>query len=175
MADPAEMSEWETAWAADGQPVTGGDAAQKSQPGPQATALQMAMVASAVANDGTIQTPYIVDSIYNANGEKSFTASSKEYSRPISKEIANRVTDIMVGVVQNGTGTAAAISGIDVAGKTGTAETGKELDDSWFIGFAPADNPRVVVAIVIEESSERDAALKAQNVLRTALEVQGLL
>lgn len=175
MADPAEMSEWETAWAADGQPVTGGDATQKSEPGPQASALQMAMVASAIANDGSIQTPYIVDSIYNANGEKSFTASSKEYSRPISKEIANRVTDIMVGVVQEGTGTAAAISGIDVAGKTGTAETGKELDDSWFIGFAPADNPRVVVAIVIEESSERDAALKAQNVLRTALEVQGLL
>ena len=113
MADPAEMSEWETAWAADGQPVTGGDAAQKSEPGPQASALQMAMVASAIANDGSIQTPYIVDSIYNANGEKSFTASSKEYSRPISKEIANRVTDIMVGVVQEGTGTAAAISGID--------------------------------------------------------------
>lgn len=175
MADPDEMSEWETAWAADGQPVTGGDAPQKSQPGPQATALQMAMVASAIANDGTIQTPYIVDSIYNANGEKSFTASSKEYSRPLSKEIAKRVTDIMVGVVKSGTGTAAAIPGIDVAGKTGTAETGKKLDDSWFIGFAPADNPRVVVAIVIEESSERDAAAKAQNVLRTALEVQGLL
>ena len=171
MPDPAEMTEWETAWAACGQPV----GEHESPAGPQATVLQMAMVMSAVANDGVLQKPYFVDSIYNANGEKSFTASSKEYSRPISKEIANRVTDIMVGVVQNGTGTAAAISGIDVAGKTGTAETGKELDDSWFIGFAPADNPRVVVAIVIEESSERDAALKAQNVLRTALEVQGLL
>ena len=175
MADPDEMSDWETAWAADGQPVAGGDAPQTSQPGPQATALQMAMVASAFANDGVIQTPYIVDSVYNANGEKSFTASPSEYSRPVTKDIANRVAAIMVGVVKNGTGTDAAIAGVDVAGKTGTAETGKELDDSWFIGFAPADNPRVVVAIVIEESSERDAALKAQNVLRTALEVQGLL
>lgn len=175
MADPKEMSEWETAWAADGQPVVGGDATQKSQPGPQATALQMAMVTSAFAHDGVIQTPYFVESIFNANGERSFTANASEYARPISKDIANRVKDIMVGVVNEGTGTGAAIDGVQVAGKTGTAETGKQFDDSWFVGFAPADNPRVVIALVIEEGTEGIAAQKAQNVLRTALEVQGLL
>ncbi len=175
MADPDEMSDWETAWAADGQPVTGGDASQESDPGPQVTALQMAMVAAAVANDGTIMTPYIVDSVYNANGEKSYSTSSKVYSQPMSADIAERVYNVMLSVVNNGTGSAAAIDGADVGGKTGTAETGNELDDSWFIGFASVDGTDVVIAIVLEESSERNAALKAQNVLTTALKVQGLL
>ena len=90
------------------------------------------------------------------------------------------MTDILKGVVTSGTGTLAAVSGVEVAGKTGTAEkdTG---DDSWFVGFAPADNPQVVVAIVIEkfeangQGRENSGAAKAQNVLNTALQVQGVL
>ena len=73
-----------------------------------------------------------------------------------------------------GTGTAAAIPGIDVAGKTGTAEK-ENGNDSWFVGMAPAEDPRVVVAIVIEDGEEGVGTAKAQNVLKTALEVQGLL
>ena len=92
----------------------------------------------------------------------------------ISKTTAGRVRDVLLGVVENGTGTAAKIDGIDVAGKTGTAEK-QDSNDSWFVGMAPADDPRVVVAIVIEDGEEGVGTAKAQNVLKTALEVQGLL
>ena len=118
--------------------------------------------------------PYLVDGIYNANGERSFTANPSKLMQAVSKETANRVKDVLTGVVNNGTGTAAAINGVQVAGKTGTAEKANS-NDSWFVGMAPADNPRVVVSIIIEDGEEGIATEKAQNVLKTALEVQGLL
>ena len=77
-------------------------------------------------------------------------------------------------MVNNGTGTDAAIDGVQVAGKTGTAEK-VDGNDSWFVGMAPADDPRVVVALIIEDGEEGLGAQKAQNVLKTALEVQELL
>lgn len=170
MPVPAEMTEWETAWAAAGEPVGN----HESPAGPQATVLEMAMVGSAIANDGTIMQPYLVDGIYNANGERSFTAQPSKLMQAVSKTTAGRVRDVLVGVVNNGTGTAAAIDGVQVAGKTGTAEK-KDSNDSWFVGMAPADDPRVVVAIIIEDGDEGIGAAKAQNVLKTALQVQGLL
>lgn len=176
MPDPDEMTEWETAWAADGQPV--GEHA--SPAGPQATVMQMAMVAAAVANDGVLETPYFVEGIYNANGERSFTAKPKTFGTVMSKDTADTVTAMMVGVVNNGTGYAAAIDGVQVAGKTGTAETGKAASHSWFVGFAPADNPSVVIAIVLEDATDPEnesgaASQHAQSVLREALAIQGLL
>lgn len=174
MAKPSEMSEWETAWAAAGQPV--GD---EEDTGPRATVLQMALVGCGIANDGTIMTPYLVDGVYNANGQRSFTATQKPYLQAISKKTAERVTAILEEVVESGTGVLAQIEGISVAGKTGTAETGKPSDDSWFVGFAPADDPQVVVAIVLEEAIDSEysdnAALKSQNVLQTALQIKGVL
>ncbi|MBR0404611.1 MAG: FtsW/RodA/SpoVE family cell cycle protein [Eggerthellaceae bacterium] len=174
MADPKDMSEWETAWAAAGQPV--GD---EEDTGPRATVLQMALVGCAMANDGTIMTPYLVDGVYNANGQRSFTATQKPYLQAISKKTAERVTAILEEVVSSGTGVLAQIDGVSVAGKTGTAETGKPNDDSWFVGYAPADNPQVVVAIVLEEAIDSEysdnAALKSQNVLQTALQIKGIL
>ena len=92
----------------------------------------------------------------------------------VSETTAGRVRDVLVGVVNNGTGTDAAIDGVQVAGKTGTAEK-VDGNDSWFVGMAPADDPRVVVALIIEDGEEGVGAQKAQNVLKTALEVQGLL
>lgn len=169
MPNPDEMTEWETAWAACGQPV----GEHESPAGPQATVLQMAMVGAAIANDGVIQKPYFVDSIYNSNGEKASETTPQLFSQPITAETANRVTEVLEGVVNSGTGTAAAIDGVQVAGKTGTAETGKAVDDSWFVGFAPSDNPSVVVAIVLEEAGSGTSTGRAQNVLRAALEVQG--
>ena len=174
MPDPDEMTEWETAWAAAGEPV----GEHESPAGPQASVLQMAMVGSAIANDGTIMQPYLLDSVYNADGECSYTASPSSYASPISSSTANRVKDVLEGVVNNGTGTAAAINGVQIAGKTGTAETGKEHPDSWFIGMGPSEDCRVVVAIVLEEGSGQvsgGAAARAQNVLLTALQVQGVL
>ena len=176
MPDPEEMTEWETAWAACGQPV----GQHESPAGPQATVMQMAMVASAIANDGVLETPYFVEGVYNSKGERSFTASTKAYGTVMSKQTADSITDMMIGVVENGTGYEAAISGVEVAGKTGTAETNKEYNDSWFVGFAPADNPSVVVAVAIEEGVHGNdeaglASPRAKKVLETALQVQGLL
>ncbi|MDJ1651440.1 MULTISPECIES: FtsW/RodA/SpoVE family cell cycle protein [Gordonibacter] len=170
MPEPAEMTEWETAWAAAGEPVGN----HKSPAGPQATVLEMALVGSAIANDGAIMDPYLVEGIYNASGERSYTASPGKFLQAVSKETANRVKTVMEGVVKNGTGTAAAIEGVSVAGKTGTAEK-PDGNDSWFVGLAPADNPRVVVAINLEHAQEGTGTERAQNVLKTALQVQGLL
>ena len=175
MPDPDDMTEWETAWAASGENVGENKTASHPSPnGPQATVLEMALVGSAIANDGTIMQPYLVDGIYNANGERSFTAQPTKLMQAVSETTAGRVRDVLVGVVNNGTGTDAAIDGVQVAGKTGTAEK-VDGNDSWFVGMAPADDPRVVVALIIEDGEEGVGAQKAQNVLKTALEVQGLL
>ena len=175
MPDPDDMTEWETAWAASGENVGENKTASHPSPnGPQATVLEMALVGSAIANDGTIMQPYIVDGVYNANGERSFTAQPTKLMQAVSETTAGRVRDVLVGVVNNGTGTDAAIDGVQVAGKTGTAEK-VDGNDSWFVGMAPADDPRVVVALIIEDGEEGVGAQKAQNILKTALEVQGLL
>ena len=175
MPDPDDMTEWETAWAASGENVGENKTASHPSPnGPQATVLEMALVGSAIANDGTIMQPYLVDGVYNANGERSFTAQPTKLMQAVSETTAGRVRDVLVGVVNNGTGTDAAIDGVQVAGKTGTAEK-VDGNDSWFVGMAPADDPRVVVALIIEDGEEGVGAQKAQNVLKTALEVQGLL
>lgn len=172
MADPNEMTEWETAWAAAGVPVNPMN--HESPAGPQATVLQMAMAGSAIANDGVQMTPYLVDGIYNANGERSFTAQPQKLRTSISAETAKRVREVLKGVVNNGTGTAARIDGVDVAGKTGTAEK-NDGNDMWFVGMAPADDASIVVAVVIEDGEESEGTIKAHDILQTALEVQGLL
>lgn len=173
MPKPEEMTEWETAWAAAGEPV----GEHESPAGPQSTVLEMAMVGCAIANNGVIQKPCLVDSIYNAEGKCSFTASPSTLMTATNSATANRVKSVLEGVVASGTGGAAAVSGVKIAGKTGTAETGKPIDDSWFVGIGPSENSRVVVAIVLEEGSDLPggAASRAQGVLRTALQVQGVI
>ena len=172
MAEPDEMTKGELAWSAAGEPVNPQN--HPSPAGPQATVLEMALVGCAIANDGAIMNPYLVEGVYNANGERSFTATPNKFLQAVSKETANRVKDVLKGVVTDGTGTAAALPGVEVAGKTGTAEK-ENGNDSWFVGMAPADNPRVVVAINLELADEGMGTERAQNVLRTALQVQGLL
>lgn len=170
MPDPNEMTEWETAWATAGEPV-----GQHASPaGPQATVLQMALVGCVIANDGVMEQPYLVDSIYNADGECSFTARPSSLMTATSSSIAKRVRTVLEGVVNSGTGTAAAVQGVQIAGKTGTSETGKEYDDSWFVGMGPSENCKVVVAIALEQGASLDggAASRAQNVLETALKTQ---
>ena len=167
MPDPADMTTWTTAWAAAGEPV--------GQKGPNATVLEMALVGSAIANDGAIMQPYLVEGVYNANGERSYTAEPSKLMQAVSKTTAERVRTVLEGVVKNGTGTAAAVCGVTVAGKSGTAENANGKDNSWFVGMAPSEDSRVVVALIIENGGSGAAAQKAQNVLKTALEVQGLL
>ena len=172
MPDPDEMTEWETAWASAGEPV----GEHESPAGPQASVLEMAMVGCAVANDGTIMQPYLVDSVYNANGERSYQARSSSYLQAITSETAQRVKEVLKDVVDYGTGTAAAINGVQVAGKTGTAEH-IDGNDGWFVGMADADSdsPSVVVAIVIEDSDSTVVSAKAGDILETALRVRGEL
>ena len=170
MPDPKEMTEWETAWAAAGMPV----GEHESPAGPQATVLEMALVGCAVANGGSIMMPHLIEASYNANGVRSSTWQPTLLTQAIKESVADRVKTVLEGVVTNGTGGAAAVSGVTVAGKTGTAERA-DGDDSWFVGLAPVDNPRVVVAIVIEDGYEGEGTARAQNVLKTALQVQGAL
>ncbi|MEC4175121.1 FtsW/RodA/SpoVE family cell cycle protein [Adlercreutzia sp. R7] len=171
MPDPAEMTTWETAWAACGEPV----GEHESPAGPQATVLQMCMVGSAIANEGALMQPYLVDGVYNANGERSFTAMPVKLKQSIDKDTAAKEMAILEGVVTEGTGSRAAVDGVKVAGKTGTSERGDGDTDSWFVGMAPADDPKVVVAINLERAESGSGAAAAHDVLKTALEVAGAL
>ncbi len=175
MPNPDEMTEWETAWAAAGEPV----GEHSSPAGPQATVLEMALTGCAIANDGKIMQPYLVESIYDSNGERSYAAKAEKLSQAVSVDTANRVLSVLEGVVTEGTGTGAAVDGAFVAGKTGTSENGAEEEDSsWFLGMAGADenDPSVVIAITLEKVGQTArAAEQAQSVLQEALEVQGVL
>lgn len=123
-----------------------------------ATPLQMAMVGAAIANDGRLMKPYLVSEIRSADLDvvKSFDPKPLNEGSPqaISSAVADQLTEMMVSVVDNGTGTNAKISGVSVAGKTGTAETGRnEKPYAWFVSFAPAQNPEVAVAVVVFDTA----------------------
>ncbi|HEX5984126.1 MAG TPA: penicillin-binding transpeptidase domain-containing protein [Solirubrobacterales bacterium] len=126
------------------------------------TPLQMAMVAAAVANEGELMKPQIWKRVVDPEGRVTETMDPSTYSEPISEETAAALTTAMEGVVSEGTGTNAAIPGVAVAGKTGTAETpgnkacggGEDENQAWFIGFAPADDPQVAIAVSVECTPE---------------------
>jgi penicillin-binding protein A len=116
------------------------------------TPLQMAMVASTIANGGVVPKPYVVQRIVTQGGSTVRNTHPATLGRAIKPQTAQELTQMMVAVVQGGTGTAAAIPGIQVAGKTGTAETNTaHVYTAWFVAFAPADNPQVAVAVVLEK------------------------
>ncbi len=136
-----------------------------------ATPLHMAMIASAIANDGIMMKPYIVDHIQYYNGDISKTTVPEKIKQIISVEEADIITDMMISCVAEGTGTAAQIYGVDVAGKTGTAENATGSDHSWFIGFAPANDPKIAVAVMIENANQGGSATPiAGKVLQAALQ-----
>jgi penicillin-binding protein A len=127
-----------------------------------ATPLQMAQVAAAVANGGKLMKPQIWKRVVDPDGRVVDTMDPSVYSDAVSEETAAELTTAMEGVVNEGTGTNAAIPGVPVAGKTGTAETpgnlacggGAEENQAWFIGFAPADDPQIAIAVSIECTPE---------------------
>jgi peptidoglycan glycosyltransferase len=117
----------------------------------QVTPLQMAMVTAGIANDGVVMEPYVVEKITAPNGSTIVRHKPKVHSRPISPQTAEALTTMMESVVSAGTGTAAQIAGVPVAGKTGTAETGTPgVNTTSFIAFAPANAPRVAVSVFLE-------------------------
>jgi peptidoglycan glycosyltransferase len=116
------------------------------------TPLQMAMVASAVANGGKLMKPHIVDRVVDRDGRTVRHIGPDEMAQVMSPDTAAKVGAMMGQVVKEGTGTAAALQGIDVAGKTGTAEVDRPCGPNqlWFIAFAPAQDPRVAIAATVE-------------------------
>jgi penicillin-binding protein A len=118
------------------------------------TPLQMALVAAGIANDGVVMEPTLVDRIASPDGDTILTGHPKEWKTAIKPRTAAELTAMMRAVVEAGTGTAAQIPGVSVAGKTGTAETGVSgKNQTWFIAFAPADNPKVAVAVTLSAQS----------------------
>lgn len=147
--------------------------------------LQMAMVAGAIANQGVLMTPRVVRQIEDYGGRpvREFPAEAlmlpgSDSPATMSPRNAAALRDMMVGVVARGTGRAAAIPGVVVAGKTGTAQTGEGRPPTvWFVGFAPANDPEIAVAVVVENgggvgdeaTGGRLAAPIAKAVMQAAL------
>lgn len=126
------------------------------------TPLNMALCASAIANNGVMMHPYVVEKAVARSGRVLYAAQPRTMTSSVSAAVAARVRELMVECVKNGTGTAARISGVKVAGKTGTAEnevSGKT--HAWFICFAPADNPEIAIAVIQEYSGKSGGAVCA--------------
>jgi len=135
------------------------------------TPLQMAEVAAAVANHGTLMVPHLTKRIVDSEGATVQTVSPRVQSVVMKPSTASAVTGMMEAVVREGTGTAAQIPGIQVAGKTGTAQTqfGDAINNVWFIAFAPAGAPRVAVAVTLK-AVPGEGATFAAPVARSVIE-----
>jgi penicillin-binding protein A len=121
----------------------------------RATPLQMAMVAAAIANQGRLMRPYLVAERLSPELTVISQTEPLEISRAMSPQNAAALTAMMVTVVRSGTGRAAAIPGVDVAGKTGTAQQGRgRPPHAWFMAFAPAASPRIAIAVVVEDGGD---------------------
>lgn len=140
------------------------------------TPIQMAMVAGAVANGGKLMQPRLTEKVVDPDGRTVKTIEPKQYSQPISEQTASELTQMMGRVVEEGTGTAVQLPGIDVAGKTGTAEidVANDIAQPWFIAFAPATDPQIAIAVTVERTvggfGGTVAAPIARDVLASLLE-----
>jgi peptidoglycan glycosyltransferase len=142
------------------------------------TPLQMALVADGIANGGVIMSPHVASEIRDANGKVVERINPSPWMTATTPQVAAAVTQLMINVVQSGTGTAAQIPGVAVAGKTGTAQNAPgQAPHAWFIAFAPAQAPKYAVAVIVEHGGNAGseatggavAAPIASRVLRTAL------
>ncbi|HEY8627525.1 MAG TPA: penicillin-binding protein 2 [Gaiellaceae bacterium] len=116
------------------------------------TPLQSVMVTAAIATGGAVMKPYVVGRVLDPHGKTIRKTKPDELGRAVKRSTADEVTKMMIAAVTGGTGTAAQIPGIQVAGKTGTAETGvSHVNTTWFTSFAPADAPRIAIAVVLEQ------------------------
>jgi peptidoglycan glycosyltransferase len=129
----------------------------------EVTPLQMAQVAAAVANHGRLMVPYLTQRIVNPEGQTVEQTVPRVQSTVMKPSTASAVTTMMEAVVNEGTGTSAQIPGVQVAGKTGTAETqiGTSINNVWFIAFAPASDPRVAIAVTLKGVPGQGASFAA--------------
>ncbi len=140
------------------------------------TPLQMALVAAGVANGGVVMEPHLLKEVRNNNGEVVRTPRNDPWREATTPSQAQDLARMMRAVVENGTATTARINGVTVAGKTGTAQTIGNRVNTWFISFAPVDDSKIAVAVVVEDkegvseaTGGRIAAPIAQQVMRAAL------
>ncbi|OAT81412.1 peptidoglycan D,D-transpeptidase FtsI family protein [Desulfotomaculum copahuensis] len=138
--------------------------------------LQMALIAAAIANRGVIMRPHLLAEVRAPGGAVMLRDKPQPWLTATTPEAAREMTADMVAVVNSGTGRAAAIPGVTVAGKTGTAENPAGAPHAWFTGFAPAGSPRVAVAVVLENAGYggEAAAPVAREIMRAALTVPGI-
>jgi penicillin-binding protein A len=141
-----------------------------------ATPLQMALSSAAIANNGVIMQPHLLKQVTDSHGDVVKNYKPQPWVTATSPDTASQMTKNMISVVNQGTGTAAEIKGVQVAGKTGTAQTHDNYIDAWFTSFAPANDPQVVVAVIVENqlgvsesTGGRIAAPIAQKVMKAAL------
>ncbi|TFV45983.1 penicillin-binding transpeptidase domain-containing protein [Blastococcus sp. TF02A_35] len=141
------------------------------------TVLQAAMVAATVANDGVQMKPYLVDQLLAPDLSVIDETDPEELREPISAQVADQLTEMMTSVVARGSGRAARIQGMEVAGKTGTAQVREDLPDhNWFMGFAPADDPKIAVAVFVANGGGTGgdtSAPIARQVMQAYFEGQG--
>jgi peptidoglycan glycosyltransferase len=137
-----------------------------------ASPLQMAQVAAAIAGGGRLMKPRLTDRVLRKDGRVKERVEPDLQSEVFSKRTAGQLTAMMGRVVEEGTGTAAALEGVRVAGKTGTAEVGanREFTQPWFIGFAPIENPRMAVAVTLERTQGQGGTVAAP-IAKRVLEV----
>ena len=137
---PSEMDKVLLAWTAVGQGKT------------LVTPLQMAIVASTIANGGEVPRPYIVKTVRDYKGKIVSQTKPSVLNRALDKKTANTIKDMMVKVVRQGTGKRIWSPNYDIAGKTGTAETGRgRPSHAWFVAFAPANKPKVAISVIVED------------------------
>jgi penicillin-binding protein A len=146
--DPRELNDAETARSGFGQFSV------------QSTPLQMAMVVAAIANRGTLMRPHLVQEVQTAELDVLETTQPEELREAVSPQTADQLKDLLVDTVDDGTASPAAIPGVSVAGKTGTAQRGVEGQPpyGWFVSFAPAEDAEVAVAVMIQEAPGKQIA-----------------
>ena len=137
----------------------------------RAAPVQMAQVAAAVANGGRLMRPQLTDRIVRKDGRVAERIEPDLQSTVMKPETAEQLTAMMSRVVEEGTGTAAALAGITVAGKTGTAEVGanREFTQPWFIAFAPVEDPQMAIAVTVERTTGQGGTVAAP-IAKTVLE-----
>ncbi|HTX32990.1 MAG TPA: penicillin-binding protein 2 [Solirubrobacteraceae bacterium] len=141
--------------------------------GVSVTPLQMAMVAAAIANGGKLMTPHLTARVVNADGVTVKTISPSVFAQVMSPRTAREVTDMMTKVVEEGTGTTVQFGGISIAGKTGTASIGapgENLTQPSFLAFAPANDPKVAIDVIVDRSQGGYGATVAGPIARAVLQ-----
>jgi peptidoglycan glycosyltransferase len=176
---PAQEMDTSKPYSSTGHPLPPGDPNEDigriaiGQGGLLVTPMQMAMVVAAVANGGELMAPHFASRIVNPDGQTVQTIAPRAVTQVISPSVAQEINLMMRKVVEEGTGTPAQLGNISVAGKTGTASigaTGSGLTEPWFVGFAPANSPRVAVAVTVARTQNGYGATVAAPIARDVIQ-----